>query len=276
MRIAVLVTSHNRVETTIRGLRSLFIALSVVPDVEARVFLVDDGSTDGTGERVREAFGHVTVVRGSGQLYWTRGMSAAYLSARASGLVFDAYLLFNDDVEVGAGLPEFFEEYGKDRSRVLVGACQSSSGDMITYSGFIRVGRLRPLAFHVPELTGSVTRVDTFNGNFVLFPAASFEALGGLDDGFVHGLGDLDLGLRATCSGVVVGVFRTPIGVCDKGPTMDERLLVMPRGARLKQLVGPVHGPRPYLRFARRHGIRLLFPLYLANSVFARLRLALR
>ena len=62
MKIAVLMTCYNRVETTLACLRALHVAAGHVPGLDLRVFLVDDGSPDATGVRVMEAFPDVTVV----------------------------------------------------------------------------------------------------------------------------------------------------------------------------------------------------------------------
>ena len=70
MKIAILMTCHNRRETTLRCLRGL------PSDVE--VYLVDDGSTDGTDEAVKATFPKVNVIRGTGNLYWAKGMELAW------------------------------------------------------------------------------------------------------------------------------------------------------------------------------------------------------
>ncbi len=63
--IAVLLTCHNRRAETLRCLEAL---LAQDAGASLRVFLVDDGSTDGTGEAVRVSFPQVNVVQGDGSL----------------------------------------------------------------------------------------------------------------------------------------------------------------------------------------------------------------
>ena len=58
MSIAALITCHNRCEKTKRCLTSL---LSVLPHID--VYLVDDGSTDGTSEMVKTLFPRVNVIQ---------------------------------------------------------------------------------------------------------------------------------------------------------------------------------------------------------------------
>lgn len=45
------------------------------------VYLTDDGSTDGTTEMLREKYPQVKVVSGNGNLFWDRGMHAAWREA---------------------------------------------------------------------------------------------------------------------------------------------------------------------------------------------------
>ena len=76
-RIAVLMACHNRVVTTLCCLERLF--NNNLADID--VWLVDDGSSDGTETRVRERFPSVNVIKGTGNLYWARGMRLAWEKA---------------------------------------------------------------------------------------------------------------------------------------------------------------------------------------------------
>jgi hypothetical protein len=79
--IAVIMTAHNRREKTLACLRSLMAATEHATDVAYHVFLVDDGSTDGTSEAVAALALPLTIIRGDGDLYWNRGMVRAWESA---------------------------------------------------------------------------------------------------------------------------------------------------------------------------------------------------
>ena len=76
-RIAVLLTCHNRSEKTTACLHSLF-QCYLPSDFVLDVFLVDDGSTDGTAELVTEKFPKVIIIHGDGNLFWNRGMHLAW------------------------------------------------------------------------------------------------------------------------------------------------------------------------------------------------------
>jgi len=71
--IAVLITCFNRKAKTLESLRLLF-AQDLPPDVSLQVYLVDDGSTDGTGEAIAQTYPQVTILSGTGSLFWNGGM----------------------------------------------------------------------------------------------------------------------------------------------------------------------------------------------------------
>ena len=94
--VAVLLTCYNRKEKTLACLHSF---------VEARkpdgyifdIYLVDDGSTDGTSDFVMDIFPDVNIIKGAGNLFWAGGMRLAWKTA-LKRKEYDAFLLLNDDV----------------------------------------------------------------------------------------------------------------------------------------------------------------------------------
>ena len=119
MNIAVLMTCYNRKETTLRCLASLLQAMRRVAsqggEKTFHLFLVDDGSSDGTSEAVRKWHEEVRpfanfnfrlkLIAGTGDLFWSRGMALAWKEALRceQGQLFAAdafshFLWLNDDV----------------------------------------------------------------------------------------------------------------------------------------------------------------------------------
>ena len=91
MRIAAIITCHNRKDKTLACLKSL---LQIAPTID--VYLTDDGSTDGTSEAVRQQCPQVQIIQGDGNLFWSRGMYIAWKEAVKSD--YEYYLWLNDDV----------------------------------------------------------------------------------------------------------------------------------------------------------------------------------
>lgn len=279
-RLAVLVTCHNRREVTLTGLRSVHSALSEIPGVCFKVFLTDDGCTDGTQDAVAAEFPSVHVVPGSGDLYWAGGMAAAYVEARRARYDCDAYLLFNDDVRVRAGatrtfVEEFRQTLNDEQPSLFAGGCVSAD-ESFTYGGYRRVTRYKALGFAAVFCGDESREIDTFNGNFVLIPAKTYESLGGLDAEFRHGYADLDLGLRARALGAKIFVSSAPVGECERSVGISHRARGGPRRKAFVLLFSGPHGMAPFVRFACRHSPPPLVPFQLLAETATRLLAVMR
>ena len=187
-KIAILLTCHNRREKTIQCLQSLY--KCILPEnFFLDVFLVDDGSSDGTSNAVKIEFPQVNVILGDGQLYWNRGMHLAWATAVKSEY-FDYYLWINDDVQLlPNAICDLLDTSTKNDS-IAVGTMRSIKTPEATYGGWNSKGQLiAPI--EVPQIC------NTFNGNLVLVPDEVYKKIGNLDPIFKHGIGDFDYALRA-------------------------------------------------------------------------------
>lgn len=257
MRIAVLVTCYNRADTSVANLRTLRDAVANAPDVTPEFFVVDDGSSDATGKRVAELGREFTVVKGSGDLYWNGGTRRAYWEALKRGGLHDAYLLFNDDVRVSPeGVASAFSEFKQHNvgaPTAIVGFTVDSDGE-ISYGGM----RIRRLALgglpYERVLADGVGRLcDTCNGNFVLVPGPQMRAVGGLEPGFSHSYGDMDLGLRLRDHDVRLVMTTRTVGACERGVSLRWRRVNGGIHDRIRSAVAEPDGMQSYTLFVRRH-----------------------
>ena len=67
--IGVVITCYNRKEKTLASLKKL-INQEDVDSLDINIYLVDDGSTDGTSEAVKKNFPQVNIIKGDGTLFW--------------------------------------------------------------------------------------------------------------------------------------------------------------------------------------------------------------
>ena len=95
-RVAVLLTCHNRKAKTLDCLASFYRAVFPA-GYTFDIFLTDDGSTDGTKDAVKKLYPQITIINGSGNLFWAGGMRLAWETAMGE-YSYDAFLLLNDDV----------------------------------------------------------------------------------------------------------------------------------------------------------------------------------
>jgi GT2 family glycosyltransferase len=233
-RIAALLTCHNRREKTLACLRSLktqsFGMGQDIP-VAIEVFLVDDGSSDGTAEAVCALWPETNVIVGDGNLFWCGGMRKAWNAASATDP--DFYLLLNDDTVLFSDAIRSLLTIcpTPETQTIAVGAiCDPESGDW-TYGGLQSDEAFKNHA-NSPRLCR------TMNGNCTLVPRTVFKKIGIFFHGYRHAMGDMDYGILATKNGIKV--IETPlfVGKCKRNATagtwQDKTLT---RFVRLKKLI---------------------------------------
>lgn len=237
MKIASLITCHNRREKTLKCLSNLYSA--VIPTgVSLKVYLVDYGSTDGTREAIKENFPQVKIIKGNGSLYWNQGMRLAWKTA-AEEYDYDFYLWLNDDTIIDKNslkelLVSYQEAYKLEgKPAIIVGACrQSEKNDEFSYGGRNENGPVIP--------NGELQTCKYINGNVVLIPREIYKSLGNLSNDYTHTMGDFDYGLRALQYGYRCYTTKTYIGTC---PNNNETQLCfdsnVPISIRLKSLKSP-------------------------------------
>jgi len=276
MKVAILLTCHNRRDLTRRLMDSLAISLREAA-WEYQIFANDDGSTDGTNEIIKAAIEGSIVINGSGDDYWNGGMNRAWKTAKGQG--FENFLWLNDDVVLFPDAIPLLEEEveATGHSELVVGAVRDSSGIDRTY------GRV---AMQGPNIIGNISyRVmsemernlpaNTMHGNCVFVPKVAFDELGMLDPYFKHQMGDFDYGVRACQKGIGISECASIVGICDEHPFSGSLYdASLQSGQLTRQMKHPTGMPSPleWTRFVSRisvwkapivflrAGIRVMFP----------------
>ncbi len=233
--IAVLITCHNRRERTIDCLHSLF-KCSLPKNHILNVYLVDDGSTDGTWESVEKTYPRVNLIKSNGSLFWGWGMNLAW--ENASVKKYDFYLWLNDDTTLYKdSLAKLIEESENFNNRaILCGACEEKNRT-ISYSGY----KLKTKGRIIPQ--GNPIECDYFNGNVVLIPNAIFKAVGFIDAKYQHRMGDFDYGLKAKSMGIKSYVASNVVGLCNRHTNLPEWCNPsIPIKKRIDNFVSPLGG----------------------------------
>lgn len=234
-KIAILLTCFNRKYKTIECLNALYQF-----ELDFDVFLVDDGSTDGTSEAVKRQFPNVNIISGSGNLFWSRGMRLAW--EIASKYHYDFYIWLNNDVYL---YPNAFQELLEcseihNNKAIISGIIESESGEII-YGGFTGSGE-------IISANNTLNPIQNLNGNAVLVSKHVFAKIGLFDDVFHHDLGDVDYGLRAISAGIKVLSTRVAIAKGEKNLICRERLDNSTVSKRFKRLYSPL-GSSPSINF---------------------------
>src|SRR4051812_48864924 len=98
LKIAALASSFNRLQKTSTFLASL-LSQPVPENCLLDVYLLDDNSPDGTADFVRQNFPTVSVIDGTGSLFWAGSMRTLWEHVN-NIKAYDFFLLLNDDVEL--------------------------------------------------------------------------------------------------------------------------------------------------------------------------------
>lgn len=219
-RIAVVFTYHNRKEKTLRFLKSLH-SQNKCDEYELHFFGCDDGSTDGTSEKISALYPEVTIVHGNGDLYWARGMAAA--CQKAILIDPDYYLMVNDDVDFCDDMlhqimkTHDVSQRKEEKEVSIVGATCNSKGQR-TYGGsWWEVGKLA-IASRMVSPFDDDRKCNIANWNCFLIPRIIFKAVGEIDSYYEHGLADFDYSYRIVKAGYTIYSTDTYIGVCENNP----------------------------------------------------------
>lgn len=275
-RIATLITCHNRKVKTLACLEALF--ENTLPEgYSLDVILVDDGSTDGTGQAVRERYPQVKIIRGDGSLFWNRSMHLAFATAMDEG--YDYYVWLNDDTAlfptaIGAILQTCLP--GWTEPVIVVGAVCDPETGKFAYGGARHIGGpFRPFLNGYVSPDGHPQEIDAMNGNVVFIPDLIARRVGNLDPVFEHAMGDTDYAMRACKLGIKI--LQTPdyIGQCSrneiKGTYRDKSLSLK---EKIKHALSRKGLPmRSWLAMCWRHG-GWLWPIHFiwgyTKIIFAR------
>jgi GT2 family glycosyltransferase len=228
------------------------------------VYLTDDGCTDGTPKAVRKEFPDVHIINGDGNLFWNRGMYAAWSEAEKKD--YDYYLWLNDDTllyqdSINALIKE---SSSANDSAIIVGPTEDELQQKTTYSGYKRGEKINP--------SDEKREADYFNGNIVLIPKSVFRILGKNDYTFRHALGDFDYGLRAAEKGISMIVCPKYCGVCNQHTSVpkwkDSSLPLKARWKALYSVGGNGANPNEFFYFQRKHkGLVWAIATYISNHI---------
>lgn len=238
MQIHVIFTCHNRAEKTKKCIISL---TEGNPSLLFRFIVVNDGSTDGTGEQLALLNGQyhcITEIRGDGSLFYSKGMRKGMDWLNRSGEKSDYVLLVNDDVDFAPGAVEkLIAESRQKKDAIIVGATHDDNGHF-SYGG----AKYKPGTVDCKVMTCEQSDIpcSTFNANCVLIPWELYAAVEPMDGTYVHSMGDYDYGLSLSRAGAMIYTSSFYVGQCNRNPIKGTWYdTSLPRWERLKKKETP-------------------------------------
>ena len=216
MKIIVILTCFNRKEKTLNCVKQL---IEGNKNITFEFVIVDDGSTDGTEEALKESAyaKSVKLIRTAGNCYYSGGMHLGMKSVLQDGLTADYLLMVNDDVHFfESSIEKLVEQSQKMHNAVVVGVT-CDENDVQTYGAVKYLGGFS-VRYRMVKM-GETVECDTFNANCVLIPFSSFEKTGAMDNNYIHSLGDFDYGLSLKRNGAKLYSSECYVGICKRNST---------------------------------------------------------
>lgn len=265
-QVAILLTCHNRKAKTLACLASLFKA-KPLSGYQLDVFLTDDGSTDETEAAVKELYPQVTVLKGSGDLFWAGGMRLAWKTALQKKS-YDAFLLINDDVRLQHDFMENLmktEEYSlrkTGKKGIYCGTTIDDKTGKVTYGGSrIKINHV-VMKSQLLSPQKQPQECEITNANVLWISKQVVDLIGIFDDRFTHGIADYDYSLRAHKRKIPVYLAPNICGVCSDDHGENWKKGNLPLKARIAYLKSPKGlAYDEYLYYIRKH-----FPMFLPYS----------
>ncbi len=118
IRVEIVTPVHNRRDITLQCLKSL--ARIKKENLEVHTIIVDDGSTDGTGEAIESKFPDVEVIKADGSLWFTEGTNVGVRAALRRNP--DYVLMINDDQVFDSRFLEYMVETAEKYPRSIIGS----------------------------------------------------------------------------------------------------------------------------------------------------------
>jgi GT2 family glycosyltransferase len=170
--VYILIPVHNRRGITLTCLQHL-------ADLGAidryHIVIIDDGSTDGTGDAIKQQYPTITLLQGNGNLWWTGGIHAGMKYAFNQDAAY--FLWMNDDTLPLPGTLEHLVTTCQNAPNLITTAqCyEDESLQTPTYGGQRKWGFSVGL---IQTAIGEIKPCDCMSGNLVCFPRSVIDTIG--------------------------------------------------------------------------------------------------
>ena len=196
--IYIIIPVHNRKKMT----RCTLIYLRKQTYGDFKTLIIDDGSTDGTAEMIMDQFPEVLLLRGNGNLWWTKAVNLGISHVLPLSSYDDYILTLNDDVTFNSNYLSNIKECANNYRNSLVGSLLIDSNSKNIFFPSIKNKGL------ISSNNDSTIKVERLVGRGMLIPVYVFDKIGLFDKNLPHYGSDEDFSIRAKKSGFNLVVCR--------------------------------------------------------------------
>ena len=257
MKVHILIPVHNRLIETKKCIASLL--NQTYSNIE--IYIIDDGSSDGTKEWVDKI--NATRIEGNGNLWWTGAIAKGVNYVLPLSKENDFIMTLNNDVVLDKNAINSLVLSSKKENNAIFGSLAiDNKTNFCMSSGAITKSWILNINFHPyrekmsSEVDNSLTEVSMLTGRSVLYPISVIKSVGNFDSKWLpHYGGDIEMTVRIKNAGYLL--FIDP-----KSKVYVNR-----------EETGLNPGER-YLSFSER--LSSLFSIKSANSLYYRTILAIK
>ena len=203
--VYVITPVYNRKDLTQRFLACL--KRQTYPDIET--VIIDDGSTDGTSQMIESQYPEVTIIHGTGDLWWTGGVNEGLLYTIEKASVDDYVLIINDDLEFDEHYVENLVRFAQHHPNTLIGSLvvDIEHPDRIWDGGrmtnwITAKDRILHVGRKISDFEeGAYFEVSQLTGRGMLAPVNAFNEVGLYDAVRFKHRGDTEFPVRASRQG---------------------------------------------------------------------------
>jgi len=202
--VSIIIPVHNRIDLTVPCLDSIY--RCAAGNLATELIVIDDASTDGTAECIRERYPDVKLIQNARRQSFGANINAAAKLARGRHLC----LLNNDTIVLPNWLGPMVEAAENDPTIGVVGNRHLwPDSEKINHGGMAFDKRYEPVHIHVgqkPEFAPALVdrEFQILTAACWVVPKHVFDELGGFDLQFKNGFEDMDFCLRAKERGLKV------------------------------------------------------------------------
>jgi GT2 family glycosyltransferase len=271
--IFTIIPVHNRIQLT----RACLLSLQAQTYTCFEVYVVDDGSTDGTSEVIKNDFPMVTLLHGDGSLWWTGATNLGVRRVLEIAKADDYVLTLNNDTLLPA---DYFEillrEIGKHPKALIGSLALDSNNRNLVVEGGVHINWLNAkYTYHFKNRSYRELRAEgksfytptVLPGRGTAIPVNVFRELGLYDEKvFPHYAADYDFSLRAKQAGYDLCVSFDLILYCFpklSGIANTDERVSLSQAFRSFSSIRSGNNLAKRFQFGKRHAPRHLLLLYI-------------
>jgi len=208
--VFIIIPVFNRIDFTLRCLQSI-VDQSYK---NYKVIIIDDGSSDGSAEKIKAGFPQFTVLKGDGHYYWTKCVNTGLLSIQNEMTADDFVLHVNNDIEFEPSYIDNLLQFHAKHPQSIVGSLSYDPGSKrVSHLGIFYNPWLPLVKKNFSEEEIELTRLqhieylksDTISARGLLIPGYVIQKIGLLDEqNFPQYRSDEDYALRCRKAGINV------------------------------------------------------------------------